>query len=637
MQSTRTWYAEHLTAVDSQRDRLKQLDRTLNITRAVLFFVGVLLLILGWLSDDGTSLGGKALWWSGWLVLAAFFVVVTFHEYRREELEQLRTRRAILRRLLARLDRQWDRLPSWKPSDSPWTSKHQIALDVADDLDLFGDGSLMQLISMAYTGPGLRTLARWMVEPCDRDRASARSLAARSLVEDREARVRFYQLARTASLSAAQPDAFSAWASGPRWLEHRRWLLTWAWIAPFLSVLLFVVCGWFLAREGQGFDWGLGLVIGAIPILINVLITVWSSGPIHGIFARAVNRRGDIEGYLEMFAQGSTLPESPALVAEIRERLVGQDDSAIVGMSRLGTLARWIAARRGGSSYIVFLVLQLLVLWDVHLLSRLEAWQSGFGKDAEKWFDALGQLEALQSLAAVYDDNPQWSVPEWLPVDDEARLTAQQIGHPLLRDDVRVTNDVAIGPGGSLLLVTGSNMSGKSTMLRSVGLNVVLAGAGGPVCAQTFKLPSVELATSIRVRDSVKEGVSFYMAELHRLRDVVAQARQVAASGDRLTLYLLDEILQGTNSRERAIAVVQVLRHLLDLKAIGAISTHDLELAEDPELVQRADVVHFRETIITDESGRETMQFDYRMRPGVTPTTNALRLLELVGLGKREA
>ncbi len=153
---------------------------------------------------------------------------------------------------------------------------------------------------------------------------------------------------------------------------------------------------------------------------------------------------------------------------------------------------------------------------------------------------------------------------------------------------------------------------------------------------QTFETASVELATSIRVSDDVSQGVSFYMAELKRLKSVVDLARRMAEVNDRACLFLLDEILQGTNSRERQIAVVQVLRHLMDSKAIGAITTHDLELADEPELQSIATTVHFRETIRPDAEGNEQMTFDYQMQHGVSPTTNALRLLEMVGLGSRK-
>jgi hypothetical protein len=645
------WYAGELKAVEEQRNSLRALDKSLNLARAVLFFGGILLLALGWASGDGAPTGARLLWWGGWLVLAGFFAVVTVHEGHRRRIEALRNRRSVLRRLVARRERRWDRLNVWKVPRGIIEANGVEAGGVADDLDLFGSGSLMQLVSMAYTGPGLRTLAAWLTGAAIADSASARSVAARSLVRDRAGRLRFYELARVAAGSAAEPDAFADWASGQLWLQRRQWLRIWAFVAPISLVVLFLV-GTFVVPIGtitsgnaagaaaepatggaDGLNWAAGLLLAAIPVLINLGLTVWTSGPVHAIFAKAVHRRGDIDGYAEMFAAGERLPSDPKLIGDIRDHLVGDRGGAATGMRRLGRLANLVAMRRGGISYILFTILQLICLWDIHLLAKLEAWQQQHGGAVRQWFDALGQLEALQSLAALYDDYPQWAVPTWVPADAQAVVRGKQVAHPLLKDEVRVANDVTIGPRGSLLLVTGSNMSGKSTMLRSMGLNVVLAGAGAPVCAEAFSLPSIELATSIRVRDSVKEGVSFYMAELHRLRDVVQHAKRLAPTGDRVVLYLLDEILQGTNSRERSVAVVRVLRHLLDSGAIGAISTHDLELAEDTALTSVSHVVHFRETIDTDPSGAETMRFDYRMREGVTPTTNALRLLELVGLG----
>lgn len=636
MESTREWYAQEIQAIETRRGQLRGGERTMNALRAVTFLVGVALLGLGWSSSGESPLGGRILWWAGWFMLIVFFVVVTIHEQRREQMEQLRNRRNVLRRLLARLDRNWGRLPVWHPS---WTERERVQdtavtqsqIALADDLDLFGEGSLMQLVSMAYTGPGLRTLATWLTAPAMSETAQARAAAAQSLVGDRAGRIDFYERARRAAHSAGEPDTFCQWASGARWLPSHRWLITWAWLSPLLILGTFAVGAW-SGTSDAGWDWARGLLWAAVPVGINLIITIWSSGPVHGIFAKAVHRRGDIESYAEMFACGEALPESPAMVSDVRARLVGTAGGATAGMRQLAKLATWVMRRRGGVGYLFFSLLQVLVMWDIHLLMRLEKWQAEHGASADDWFAALGELEALQSLAALYDDYPDWANPSWTAVDATATIRGQGVAHPLLRDEVRVSNDVQVGPQQSLLLVTGSNMSGKSTLLRSLGLNVVLAGAGAPVCASTFELPSCELATSIRVRDSVKEGVSFYMAELHRLRDVVQQSRTVQDSSDRLCVYLLDEILQGTNSRERAIAVVQVLRHLMDSGAIGAISTHDLELASDPELEPRAHVVHFRETIEVDDAGNEAMRFDYQMREGVTPTTNALRLLELVGL-----
>jgi DNA mismatch repair ATPase MutS len=237
--------------------------------------------------------------------------------------------------------------------------------------------------------------------------------------------------------------------------------------------------------------------------------------------------------------------------------------------------------------------------------------------------EALGELDALCALARVRHDNPSWAIPllERTPL-----LQAEDLGHPLIPDGRRVGNDVEIGPPGTVLLITGSNMSGKSTLLRAVGLNVVLAGCGAPVCASAMRLPPADLQTSIRIQDSLELGLSYFMAALARLKGVVDAAEHERP--DRVLLYLLDEILQGTNSVERSVAVRGIARHLLEAGAIGAMTTHDLAIAGEPPLDTSSRLVHFTETV--GEGGQ--MSFDYRLRPGLATSRNALRLMKLIGL-----
>jgi DNA mismatch repair ATPase MutS len=188
-----------------------------------------------------------------------------------------------------------------------------------------------------------------------------------------------------------------------------------------------------------------------------------------------------------------------------------------------------------------------------------------------------------------------------------------------------------VGPPGTFLLVTGSNMSGKSTLLRAIGVNVVLAQAGGPVCADDMAIPPLALATSVRVRDSLEYGVSYYMAELRRIKEVVDAATEARAEGKRVPFFLLDEILHGTNTSERQIAARRIIRHLLALGATGVVSTHDLTLADSPDLARVSQQVYFTEQFSRGPEG-PVMRFDYRLRPGVATSTNALKLMEIVGL-----
>ncbi|QDS91912.1 Endonuclease MutS2 [Roseimaritima multifibrata] len=617
-------YEDRLQVLQESREACKQVDRRWHIARLLAFFSALGCLFFGYVSE-----GLAPLVWIGWGSVIAFLVIITLHQRVRDELEEIRRARSIVRRLLSRLQRRWDRLPLWEPSES-WMESHGVSADVADDLDLFGRGSLFQLASVASTGPGLRTLAKWLGGPAEGDSADARADAIEVLAPLREERQTFYLLAKRAADGTAEPDRFVEWAGGETFLDSRRWMLTWARLSPLVFVGVFIVAVAMGSLPVLLIGWG--AVVG-----INVLLTVLQLGPVQDIFSVALSGRGDVEGYSQLFATAEHLPDSPESLAAIRKTLVSDPDrSAVAGMRQLQTAASMASLRHSGILFIAYVILQAVALWDVHVLAVLEKWQAKHGPQVTDWFSALGSMEAFMSLAALRDEYPDWGRATWLDASQAGTVEAEQLGHPLLTDQARVSNDVSIGPPGTVLLVTGSNMSGKSTMLRSVGLNVMLASAGAPVCAKKFQLPSLELSTSIRVRDSVREGVSFYMAELKRLRAVVEHARRLQSMPERRVLYLLDEILQGTNNRERQIAVARVLGHLIDTGAIGAISTHDLDLADDPLLQSVAEPVHFRETIEQDAEGRDTMTFDYVMHRGVTPTTNALRLLEMVGLGEKK-
>ncbi|MBL9123389.1 MAG: hypothetical protein JNG90_07130, partial [Planctomycetaceae bacterium] len=326
------------------------------------------------------------------------------------------------------------------------------------------------------------------------------------------------------------------------------------------------------------------------------------------------------------------MPHAAPELARLRDELVELGGGAHAELAHLGRIMDLANLR---FSAMVYGVVQALTLWDLHVLVRIERWQARSGQYAARWFAALGRLEALAGIASLAHDQPDWTFPlVRTEAEGEALIAARQLGHPLLADAARVANDVSVGPPGSFLLVTGSNMSGKSTLLRAIGTNVVLAQAGAPVCAASLSLPPLRLATSMRVQDSLEDGVSFFLAELKRLKEAVDAARDGEGRHGQRLLYLFDEILQGTNTVERQIAVRTVLKHLLAQGAIGAISTHDLDLAHSAELADAAQPVHFRESFVDDAGGRR-MTFDYQLRPGVATTTNALKLLEMVGLAEQ--
>jgi DNA mismatch repair ATPase MutS len=260
-------------------------------------------------------------------------------------------------------------------------------------------------------------------------------------------------------------------------------------------------------------------------------------------------------------------------------------------------------------------------MWGVHCSLAIEVWRARHGASVERWLAAVGQLEALSSLAGYAWEHPADPYPTL--EDGEPRFEAEALGHPLISVDRCVLNDVTLGGDRRVLMVSGSNMSGKSTLLRAVGTNAVLAQAGAPVRAVGLRLSPLAVGATLRISDSLQEGTSRFYAELVRLRDIVR-----IAEGPVPLLFLLDEILHGTNSHDRRLGAAAVVRGLVERGAIGLVTTHDLALSEmvdDPAV--RAVNVHFEDRL---EDGQ--MVFDYRMRPGVVRTSNALALMRTLGL-----
>lgn len=563
----------------------------------------------------------------GWIGMLVFLGVITWHEYIRLRLWENERRAGLYKRLLARLERQWDLLPVLQ---SHIPEKYQ---GLADDLDVQGRASLMHWLCFAETLPARKLLLDWIFEEPSVSEIKKRQEAVCHYAERVDLRERVYCLSSEVAASTASPERFVEWATSAPWLGSRPWLHLCSWCGIGLQaagILLALIS----ASGALPLEWGLGFLI--VGVVWNVLLSVGYGSHLHEIFQRISSRHQDVEKYQELLelvsregvAEGSA--KAPQLIVKLREQLQagGNAEAAFKSLNwRIGLAAM----RHSPLFFIPYLILQILLAWDYRTLAILESWQKKYGQSTQNWFSALAQFETLCSIAAVRFEHPDWCIPEWLD-SPEKKLVAQQLGHPLLRDSQRVSNDITIDPDKPLWLITGSNMSGKSTFLRSLGINILLARTGAPVCAAKMQLPPLILATSIRIRDSLDQGISYFMAELRRLKFVVDIAEEYTGSQQYRVLFLLDEIMQGTNSRERHIAVGHVLHTLLAKGAFGAVSTHDLDLVSHPLLEPRCEVVHFREHIEKTAEGRR-MVFDYKMRKGPTPTTNALRLLALVGLG----
>src|SRR5215210_5582569 len=604
-------YRQRRDAFAAEEARLTRISFRFSIFRGILFLAFVVCLAV--ILVRGGRPGWE--WWAGagfWLI--AFLAVLPRHE----QVVQRQRRQGELKRIneegLLRLVRDWSSLPLPSLPDPDDAER-----PIARDLNLFGRASVAHLLRTVHTPPGKATFADWLLHPAPPDEIAQRQEAVAELAPEIDLRQQLEVSARP--MEGAHPDVepFLRWAEGEPWLLRRPALI---WLFRLLTVLTpMAILGAILTPR----PWSVFLLFVTVNISLGYLLAERT----FGTFDRAEAREGDFQLYAGAL---ETIAGRTYKAVEL-QRLTGED-LALAGRPAyewMRLLHRRVELSDSRHSSYLHMLLQGLLLWDFHVLLLLEKWQRDAGPRARGWLAALGRFEALATLASLGFDQPDWTFPA--VAEGEERFAAREMGHPLISDGQRVTNDVEVGPPGTFLLVTGSNMSGKSTLLRAIGVNAVLAQMGAPVCAASLRMPPVTLATSILVEDSLAEGVSFFMAELKRIQKIVEGSDRAHAEG-RVLLYLLDEVLRGTNSYERQVAVRRVLLHLLKQRAIGAISTHDLQLAEVAELQSSVIPVHFRETL--HPGGDPPMTFDYQMRPGVATTVNALKLMELVGLRPEE-
>lgn len=602
LMSRHSSYQTRIEEFSSREGELSLLSSQYSNYRLAAFGVGVGFLIIPSVFTMPQALAA-VMYLLSLIGFAGFVVLIIRHRRILREEERFRLLRQINEQAIHRLNREWNEFPV---PDAP---VEFTSLAKARDLDLFGPASLFQLLSVQRTPQGRTTLARWLIETATPEEAIERQISAGDLSDH----LAWRQELAVIGDSLAVDDAVII----PEWLERDRWfhrhdrLIQYLPFAPWVSLAAL----------------GLTILIPQVPVILLAL----------GFHAYLVGRhreaiRKSLEGlseedrkvraYSEAFAFVEGCPAQDGLLGTLIPRV----EEAGVAMEALNGIATGASAR--GS--LVHPLLIGFALYDLRIVRQLEDWQKENQEKMPGWFEALGEIEALCNLGGLCHDEPDWTMPTF--EEEKCRIEARELGHPLIGGDKRVSNDVAVGPEGNFLLVTGSNMAGKSTLLRSIGLNVTLAQAGAPVCAQSLRTPALTIATSMVVHDSLVDGVSFFMAELQRIKEIVDLANEEHARG-RSVLFLLDEILQGTNTVERREIVQRVVGHLVNNKAIGAITTHDLALAESDSLVKHADLIHFREHFERDAEGRPHMTFDYKIRPGVATTTNALKILEVIEMG----
>jgi hypothetical protein len=582
---------EYRRRLQERDSRVAHLDRLHIRLGNVRLAVAIAAAVLAWLTFGKHTLSP---WWLA--VPAGFFLVLaTVHSrvLRARDLAQRAVK--VYTSGIARIEDRW--AGSGNPGDE-FNDVHHV---YASDLDLFGRGSLFELLSTARTRMGAATLARWLTAPALLPDIRERHEAVAELRPKLDLREELAMLGEEASFGVHSEELLK-WAEAPVATAS-----TGLRILAAVLAIAFVGCAvlW----------WSTGL---AAPLVLvfaaEVFVAFRFRKRIAVVTHSAEHAFSDLALLASVLERIEKEPADCGRLRNLKQKLESHHIPASRAIARLRGLIDLVMSRDN----LILRVFDVPLMYSVQVLFAVEAWHREHGAAVRNWLDAVGEVESLISLATYSYEHASDVFPEF--VSAPACFEAEDLGHPLIPDARCVRNSPGICGGTRTLLVSGSNMSGKSTLLRAVGIATVMAMAGAPVRARSLRLAPMHVGASIRINDSLQEGSSRFYAEITRLRKILD-----FTGGELPVLFLIDEMLQGTNSHDRRIGAEGMVRALVQRGAIGLVTTHDLALTgiAGPQLKN----VHFQDEL---ENGK--IRFDYKLRDGVVTKSNGLELMRSIGL-----
>lgn len=531
--------------------------------------------------------------------IVVLIVLFALHERTLQALRRCGRLRRFCEQAIARLQDRW--AGTGQQGESFLDPAHLYARD----LDLFGKGGLFELLCTARTRAGESTLAQWLLTHASIEEIKARQAAIQELAPQLDFREKL-ALAGEDVRIGVHPEALITWSESATRLSPPGLLRV---AAPVLAACwVFSLVIWILS------DWGTAAICMS---LLNLALTY----KLHSRVERSIADIDAASHDLGVLASVMKEIEQAHFTSEKLSRLQGSlrcnNICPSQAIRQLNKRVTWLDAHH----HWFVKLLDLFVFWTPQWVLSIEAWRAHYGSSVRRWLEVTGEIEALAALAAYRYEHPQSTFPEF--VDKGPYLHADALAHPLLPRDRAISNDLKLDSELQLIVISGPNMAGKSTFIRSVGINLVLAQAGAPVCAQHLTLSQLTVTASICILDSLQGGLSRFYAEITRLKKIDECSR-----GPIPVLFLLDELLSGTNSHDRRVGTESFVRHLLTRGAIGLITTHDLALAEIADgLGGHAANFHFADHL---EDGK--LHFDYKLTPGIVQTANALKLMRSIGL-----
>jgi hypothetical protein len=584
-------YGRQLEVLRELRARQERQDSRLGYVTLVLAIAGLIIAV--WILTVHTHLIYFVL-----LPAALFVLFAVWHERVIRALRKSSRAIAFYERGLARIGDQW--AGKGETGERFSDASHPYSRD----LDIFGKGSLFELLCNARTLAGQETLANWLLEPASLEEVRSRNAAVNDLRGRLDFREDLAVLGEDVR-STVKPEALAEWGENTPLLESKSIRIVLAFLA---SLWVFGLVAW-AVRDVR--------YIVLFASLINIAVTYEfhqrMRNSILSIEAAAHDLRLLSRVLARLEAESFSTPKLVSLQASFRRE--GLPASRCI--ARLNRRVESLMSRRGH----IVRMFDPFVLWSLQWCFAIESWRRSHGPSIRRWLAAVGELEALSDLAGHAFEHPADVFPEL--IEDGPWFEAEAFAHPLLPERRAVRNDLSLNREAQLMVISGPNMAGKSTFVRAVGVNAVLAQCGGTVRARRLRLSRLAVGASVCVLDSLQGGISRFYAEIARLKLVVDLTH-----GPLPVLFLLDELLQGTNSHDRRIGAEAVARSLLERGAIGLITTHDLALAEIAESLRpRAANFHFEDCM---ENGK--LHFDYRLSPGIVQTSNALDLMRSIGL-----
>ena len=589
-ESPRAAYERSLQLKQAELSGQQRRDKSLGFAKLALGLVAVFLVVRFVHELHGI--------WPLLIVVAAFVVLIVAHERVLKLIQRIEVLVNFYERGIARLDGRW--AGTGETGERFIDSTHPYARD----LDILGRGSLFELLCTLRTRAGEETLAQWLLEPAEPEGIRARQSATQELQNKNEFRERLFTAGDRVRLGV-HPDRLIAWGEG-KWSFGSRWLSV---VAAILALLWVASIVYGLLRNNY------------YPLLLSSLVNWIVRSQIKKRMADSVFEVEDVTADLDLLGE----------VLEMLEREHFGCDKLVALQSALSVDGVSPSAAVKKLDRIVHNLLQrenLAVRWFIgfvfyteQVAMMAESWRKQFGSRVRAWLEIVGEMEALAALACYAFEHPSDTWPEI--IDGPARFEAEAFAHPLLPEENAIRNDLALGGTPQLIILSGPNMSGKSTFVRGIGVNAVLAQCGGPVRAKRIRMSPLAVGASICILDSLSGGVSRFYAEIKRLKLI-----SDLAHGSRPLLFLLDELLSGTNSHDRLEGTKFVVQSLVNQGAIGLVTTHDLALAEIPANMNGiAGNYHFE-----DRLENEKLVFDFVLKPGVVQTSNALKLMESIGL-----